>query len=308
MKVVYIAGAGRSGSTVLGNILGQVEGFETLGELRLIWDRGLVENWTCGCGSPFRDCGLWRAVLDKAFGGMDRLNAGRIVQLRESCTRTQHIPSMLLLGRKRLLAGSWIEFVDHVERLYRAIYSCSGGQVIVDTSKSPQYGFLLGMIPGIDLYVVHLVRDSRAVAFSWRRKTARSDVESRDWLPEYGPLITSVRWVVRNLLAEILLRRKPAHYLAMRYSGFVKSPRESVQSILDLVGESGQEFSFVGEHQVNLKPTHTVSGNPARMRTGLVKLQLDDEWRSKMKRTDKMIVAALTWPLLSRYRFLDSQR
>lgn len=44
VKVLYIAGWGRSGSTILDNVLGQVEGFFSGGELSYLWERGLSEN------------------------------------------------------------------------------------------------------------------------------------------------------------------------------------------------------------------------------------------------------------------------
>src|SRR3712207_8630396 len=49
----------------------------------------------------------------------------------------------------------------------------SGKPVIVDSSKSPARALALGMVPGIDLYVVHLVRDGRGVATSLRKTLDR---------------------------------------------------------------------------------------------------------------------------------------
>jgi len=49
-RVLYILGWGRSGSTVLGNILGEIDGFFSAGELHYLWERSLVEGRACGCG------------------------------------------------------------------------------------------------------------------------------------------------------------------------------------------------------------------------------------------------------------------
>ena len=54
VKVLYIAGPGRSGSTVLGNVLGEIEGFFHGGELNFIWEHNLIENRLCSCGAPAR--------------------------------------------------------------------------------------------------------------------------------------------------------------------------------------------------------------------------------------------------------------
>ena len=69
MKVLYVAGSGRSGSTIVDNILGQLDGVGRVGEVRFLWERGMLEDRTCGCGAAFSACPFWRAVLERAFGG-----------------------------------------------------------------------------------------------------------------------------------------------------------------------------------------------------------------------------------------------
>jgi hypothetical protein len=63
VKVLYIAGSGRSGSTILDNTLGQIDGFFSVGELRYIWERGLIEDRLCGCGERVHQCPFWAAAL-----------------------------------------------------------------------------------------------------------------------------------------------------------------------------------------------------------------------------------------------------
>ncbi len=75
VKVLYIAGYERSGSTLLHNVLGQLDGFFAAGELAKIWDRSLIENRRCGCGAPFRECEVWRRILTNGFGGVESIRA-----------------------------------------------------------------------------------------------------------------------------------------------------------------------------------------------------------------------------------------
>src|SRR5438105_15565281 len=63
--VLFIGGEGRSGSTLLDRMLGQLPGFFSTGELREVWNRGLIENLDCGCGLSFRSCSFWTAVGDE---------------------------------------------------------------------------------------------------------------------------------------------------------------------------------------------------------------------------------------------------
>ena len=89
--VLFIAGSSRSGSTLLSNILGQVEGFCAVGELAQIWQRGLIEDRLCGCGVRFNQCALWREVLDQTFGS-GGVDARAMLAVRRGVTRIRHVP------------------------------------------------------------------------------------------------------------------------------------------------------------------------------------------------------------------------
>ena len=51
--VVYVAGSGRSGSTLLERTLGEMPGFVNVGELIDLFRRVAPRNERCGCGQPF---------------------------------------------------------------------------------------------------------------------------------------------------------------------------------------------------------------------------------------------------------------
>jgi hypothetical protein len=54
VTVLYIAGLGRSGSTLIGTMLHNVNGFACLGELQLVWLRGLIQNQPSHLRRPAR--------------------------------------------------------------------------------------------------------------------------------------------------------------------------------------------------------------------------------------------------------------
>ena len=303
IKVLYIAGLGRSGTTLLGNILGQVDGFVSVGEIRLIWDNGLIMNKICGCGVPFEECEMWQPVFSNAFGATSKVDAHKIIHLRESWARTKHIPLMLTLPGGRLIERRLAEYLDNLGKLYRAIRTVTGSRVIVDTSKFPSYGFVLGMVPSVDLHVVHLVRDPRAVAYSYMRKKLQPDPETPEYTPQESPTGTSLRWAARNLGTEALWWRSKEKYLMLRYEDFIAEPRRSIERTLELVGEGTTPLPHVGEHEVKLGANHNIWGNPNRFQTGLVRLRPDDEWAFRMRSEDRRLITALTFPLLTRYGY-----
>lgn len=302
-RLLYVAGWGRSGSTLLDRVLGQVPGFVSLGEVRELWQRGLRENRPCGCGEPFLDCEFWGQVGTRAFGGWGELDLDEALRLRNSIDRGWTAP---ILARGR----GWPAFEARVDRylallrpLYRAIQDVSGASVIIDSSKLPMHALLLLRLP-LDMRIVHLTRDSRGVAFSWR-KQVRNRITAGDpkYLERYDPVSASARYLVYNHLTDEVQRRVPSTFL--RYEDFVARPLEAVCRLAELAGvELGTEdLSFIGRGEVDLAPNHTVDGNPMRFSVGRVELRVDEEWRTRMPGVERAVVTWLTYPLLRRYGY-----
>jgi hypothetical protein len=303
VKVLYVVGLGRSGSTILSNSLGQIPGFFSGGELNFIWRHNVLENRLCGCGRPFRECPVWTRVMDQAFGGMDGVDPRAMMRLQNLGTRTRHIPMMLTRGGRRSLAQRLEKLLIAYGRLYEAIGAITGSRVIVDSSKEPAHGFAMSMVPGVDFYALHLLRDPRAAAYSWSKKKPQPDTDARDFMVRFSPAKSSALWDSWNASAEALWRRVPDRYLRLRYEDFVADPRECFEKILALVGEPDAGPPLVGEREVKLGVSHTVSGNPNRFETGAVELRTDREWTSRMKPRDKALVTVLTLPLLKHYGY-----
>jgi hypothetical protein len=303
VKVLYVVGLGRSGSTILSNSLGQIPGFFSGGELNFIWRHNVIENRLCGCGRPFRECPVWTEVMGEAFGGMDGVDPREMMRLQNSGTRTRHIPSMLTEGGRRGLAERLEKLLLTYGRLFEAIGTVTGSRVIVDSSKEPAHGFAMNMVSGVDFYALHLIRDPRAAAYSWSKKKPQPDTDTREHMVRFSPAKSSALWDSWNASAEALWRHTPEKYLRLRYEDFVSSPRESFEKILHLVGEADAEPPLVSEREVKLGISHTVSGNPNRFETGAVELSPDREWISRMSPGDKALVTALTFPLLKHYGY-----
>lgn len=298
IKVLYIAGYSFSGSTILTNILGQIDGFFSVGELRCIWEKSLIKNYRCGCGRRFHECPTWKGVLDESFGSMHQVNAREMI--RSSETRA-HLPLMLLPFEKKMLMSRLGEYPANLEKLYQAIQSTTDSKVIVDSSKSPLYGYILDLLPSIDLYVVHLIRDPRAVQYSGLKRKMLKKTEWKDYSAVGGCLT----WNACNLTVETFWRSSSHKYLTLYYEDFIQRPKETLERILKLVQEKTTLLPFVEEHKVELSTNHTVIGNNNRFKSGTIELQLDNKWKEEMKPSDKAIVTMLSWPLLLRYGYLS---
>ena len=303
VTVLYVAGTGRSGSTLLGNMLGQVPGFFSGGEMNNLFKRGVTENWYCGCGVRFDSCPVWTEALARAYGpsGTD---PQEMVQCLSRLTRVRRVPSLLrCAGEPVKLGKGAVECLGKLDGLYRALGESTGARVIVDSSKSPSYGFLLGMLPSVDLRVVHLIRDPRGTAFSWRRKVMRSDGATERPMQRMSLPKSSFLWSIWNLTAELMWRRSEFPYRRLRYEDLATDPAEALKTVLDLAGAAPEGLGFIGDGCVTLEAQHTISGNPMRLQTGEVRLKPDLEWVTAMPLAQRLIVTALTAHSLRRYGY-----
>jgi hypothetical protein len=302
IKILYIAGCGRSGSSILGHVLGQAKGFCFVGEA--MWGTPKPHaTRLCGCGLPLSRCDFWKAVRQQIGLESGAVEAPEFFGLGR-LARWRHLPLTFSSNHDRRLEALYGERWRSCQRLYPAIAAASGAEVIVDSSKSIPYARMLGLVSELDLHVVHLVRDARAVAYSWQRLKPTPDRSERPNLSRRKPANSAVLWATSNLGVELFCRRAPDRYLRLRYEDFVTQPRESVDRILRMVTRHPLALPWQGERVLDLTATHSVAGNPDRLETGPVELRLDARWATAMRPADRSVVTALTWPLLLRYGYL----
>lgn len=309
MKVLFVTGFGRSGTTVVDSILGQVEGFFSLGEAQYVWDRGLERNLLCGCGARFRECAFWGPLAGEIAGGLDEEHLRRMVRLRDRQGPGRAVVRAALGRFRRAPAdpSGWRDYVDRTARLYRAVQRATGSRVLIDSSKSPAHGLVLdamrSAIPDLELYVLHMVRNPRAVAHSWqKRKIYDASGDEPMYMARLSLHRSAAKWLGWNAAIELLWRRR-GRYLLLPYEAFAADPRGSVRSVVDHLGEPDARLPFTGPRTVELDTVHSVAGNPNRFATGPVEIRNDEGWKAKMSPARQLAVAAMTWPLLGRYGY-----
>ena len=216
-RVVYVMGAGRSGSTILGVTLGNCENVFYAGEL----DKWLLRSGLPKLDDPERTR-FWRAVRDdvdcpdELFGG----RAHRRLERSSSLLRIREWPA------RRRLRPRYRRFA---EDLYRAIARAANATHIVDTSHYPLRARELQGLDGVDVYLVFLVRDPQSVVASF----------SRDDVPErrFGTYRTNAYlWLTHLLSVFVFLRHRRDRRVLLRYEDFVADPEGVLRDILDRVG------------------------------------------------------------------------
>ncbi|MEJ5915158.1 sulfotransferase [Pseudokineococcus sp. 1T1Z-3] len=311
--VLYVAGSGRSGSTLLASAVAALPGCVGAGEVRYVWERGAVADHLCGCGEPFSACPVWTQVMADVRAEHPHLaEPGALAALaarQRQRLRVRTLPRVLVRRALGRLPVPPSEDDAVLVTLYRSLARVTGSGVVVDPSKLPPYGLLLqqlrgpGAGPALDVRVLHLVRDPRATAWSWRRRRRTHDVPGVDALmPRPGVLRASVLWALWNGLAALWWRpRAGAGVLRVRYEDLVLDPAGVLADAARLVGAdpaAGPVLSTGddGAATLVLPRSHTVAGNPDRHGSGAVVVRADDEWRTRMGWRARLLVGVVTAP------------
>lgn len=276
---------------MLGNVLAEVPGIVHVGELRFLWRNGVLgtgSNRQCGCGANHRECAFWAEVLEEVRpdGRSLERHAAEVVAWQDEC-RTRHTWRVLRAPPR----NGWPETLAAT---YRAIARASGAEVIVDSSKYASDAALLSGLPGVEGRYVHLIRDPRAVAWSWARPKAYTGHRS--------PLNSTLHWTGFNLAAEAVGRAHREDSLHMRYEALAGSPRAAVDAVLALLGHDGPN-PVGADGAVELGGNHTVTGNPNRFARGRTVIEEDRRWRAALPRPQRSAATLLSLPLLHRYGY-----
>ena len=316
LKVLFIGGLGRSGTTLVELLLNELAISAAVGETIHLWERGVANNERCACGDTFAHCVHWQAVGKKAFGGWTEVDLDDIIALRWSVDRSRRLPAIArhhLGGPLARLHAPWTDdearYLHHLRLVLQASAAVAGNpQVLLESSKHLSTAALLASDPAIDLRVLHLVRDPRGVAYSWTKEVERPETVdasgSGRLMPRYRPSRTALRWMTDNLGFEVLARSVPT--LRLRYEDFLAEPAQALRQVAALCELDPVELdlAFIDGNRATVSaPLHSVAGNPMRFGARELTLRLDDAWRRELGSTDRRIVTATCAPLMGAYGY-----
>jgi GT2 family glycosyltransferase len=303
--VVYLGGFGRSGSTLVERFLGAAPGWVNVGELVDLARSVAPHDELCGCGCSFSTCPLWGRVGDVAFGGWSDEVFDRMRTAHRAAARQRHLPGLLRTSTRP--SPELVSLRADYAAIYGAVAEVTGATVVVDASKGPALGQALAGAPGIDLRMLNIVRDPRAVAWSWQREVVRPhDVTGTDQMWRIPVHRAAAQWSALQVEMELVSRLGHRPGARMRYEDFVKDPVSTVVEATAALGVPVRavDLPVLPDGSIVLEPSHGLSGNPSRFRSGTIRLRSDESWASEMPPRAKAVVAGLTLPLLRGYGYV----
>lgn len=307
--VLFIVGSGHSGSTILDLAIGAHSACFSLGEITQL-HHAVKNNTHCVCGERILSCTFWR----EAFQDILRDAGSSIIDTPESFSleppRNTKRTILLKLEKLAQVLGirrcreSW---VARTACVYRDVYSRSGSSILVDSSKDIRRGLILAnQLPEYEFRFLHLVRDVRAVAWSYRKQTYSvqlPDEEQPRVMPAHevlSPAAASDAWFRGNRLILILLwlKVRAAHYTRIRYEDLSASPEDTLTGLsnwLDLAYEPGMVTYGQFEH-------HNVGGNSSRFNSSRIRAS-SASWTNNLTQTEIDTCQRVSGSLMRRFGY-----
>jgi hypothetical protein len=221
--------------------------------------------------------------------------------------------------------------------LFKAMREVSGKNWLVDSSKYVSRAMVLSRTPGVDFYVIHLVRDGRGVLWSWKKvydpgpvpapasgdaalPGGGAEAPALDRGPDRGPRSLRLggaggpapalstwewaqRWIRRNLAAGWLRRRMPRdRSIRVRYEDLVSDPRSVLGEIGRLVNLEMGPLADALIRGEEMEVGHMIAGNRLRME-GRIRLRPDTAWRDRLDPGDRRLFWLLTGWLMKSYGY-----
>ncbi len=321
--LAYILAPSHSGSTLLSMLLGSHPQIATIGEINLSPEAmGDLSRYRCSCGQLIQQCGFWNQVqegmvnrdfeFDLSDAGMDYRGVGsryarRLLKPLYRGGFFEHCRDLGLsfspLWRNRLP-----ETHKRNAALAAVVTDITKAKIIVDSSKIALRLKYLLRNPDLNIKVVRLIRDGRAVALTYMDPAGFADAKDPnrraggmggDRENERLPMADAAyEW--RRCVEEaesILSCLDRSQWIEVRYEDYCRMPHETLSQVQKFLGvDPGRqpvEFRSVEQHVV---------GNGMRLDTAS-EIKLDERWRDKLTAEELKIFDDVAGAVNRRYGY-----
>lgn len=267
ITVIYLAGYGKSGTTLLDLVfnghpeiigVGGLGSYRTLDRRKMNRDKARLDK-ACACGKMVSKCPFWQ----KVFENIDVQHG----------LQTYMKLSDFFLNKARYVYynDNLVDIADYVscnELIYANIARVSSKQTIFDSSRNPFRIELLARSQNIRLVLLHVLRNGEACISSNKKKRPRSF---------FRPLLG---WLKANIVIEFFRYRYPEiPYIFLRYEDFTKNPEKELERVLAIIGlKFDPEMMRFRSHE-----SHNFSGNLHRLDKNLSeKIMSVIPWRKRI--------------------------
>lgn len=304
-------------------LLGAHPEITTVGELKLPANSmGDLDGYRCSCGEFIRRCEFWRKIkdgMDCRGYEFDIADAGTDYRMVESFYARRLLSSMVrgkFIESCRDVALSlspvWRKQLPESHRRNSALVSTikeiAGVKVVIDSSKIGLRLKYLLKNPDLNVKVIRLIRDGRAVALTYMDPAVFADARDSAFRgggsgghrenERLSMSRAAYEWRLAIEEAEHLLRRlDKSKWIEVRYEQLCKDTDNTLVRLFGFLGLNSdkriRDFRSVEHH---------VIGNGMRFDT-TSEIELDERWRAVLTKEDLQIFDHIAGKTNRRYGY-----
>lgn len=294
IRIIYVAGYGHSGSTILEILLSSSDHIIGFGELVGI-PRELDASFTKTFFEKNPFCKSFYERIDTAL----KVEGESLNSITEMNTY-EHFFGIKSKKRKARYQKFWSTFLKAASNNPN-----SSATTFVDSSKTAFAHvfrpYNLHNIEGVDVSMVHIVRHPLSILTRFKRKEVLNNMEGPDWLNAFKRTFkTFLNWTFSNVLPA-LLSFKVERYVRISFEDLCEFPVETLKKIEQ---ECQLDLSDSIDRVINdkpLPPTCGIAGNiPVKKQKNELRFQ------SSKKSIPKagIFISLLSLPLILIYKLL----
>jgi len=234
-KIIYIAGYGRSGSSILALTLGQHKKIISLGEIGVIFS-ALKNKRICTCGQKLETCSYWKQLIEE---NKYKKNSNRFLNKLEN---------------PYLNVGIVIDY----------IFKKTNSEYLVDSTKTSWRNLtrpLRLILSGYDVFIIHLKRSQGAVIRS-ASKGKNSELESNLKVnTRFSKIRTIISYQISNTLTLLYKLLNPKKYYILYYEDLLEQPLKSFLKLGTFLKVDLSELDDFLNGKLPLRTSHEINGN-----------------------------------------------
>ncbi len=250
-KVLYIMGAGRSGTTLLDIILGNANNVFSVGEIiKFPYLRA------CPHGFPKSSPNykFWKTI-EKSFFSKISYSYNTLVLV----SKIIESHSFFFLNYFDVIPPTIKNvYRKYINTLFSSIFENINADIVVDSSKYPGRALALSKFLNYPIYIIYLVRDPRGVVKSFSKKNVEQ--------PPKKFIQANIYYFVINMFCHLVLRKlRNVPYIKIKYENLIKNPEDQLRNIQDTFMIDLTESINKIKNKIPLKVGYLFEGNRIRL-------------------------------------------
>lgn len=214
LKIIAISGSGRSGSTLLSLLLSQDAHVFNLGQLRHLW-RSYADDEPCSCGQSLKHC----QIYGDQVGDASTLQELGKQFFKDAAGQSDWGDPKV----RQKLQQRHADYLSAISAVLNHIVQTTEASYFVDSSKAPEIALAFSLLPDVELFLLNLVRDPRAVVCSWYKRKQ-----------SFSAVIKNARdWTARQRRLEEWKPALGANFYTLRYEDLASKPVDAIESIAE---------------------------------------------------------------------------